>query len=286
MKRILGLVLVALFALAGCTGPSSEATATPPDPQTLLGTVIKNLQQLKTFRMIIEQTGVPYLFRVTLDEGQTEVVAQMRSARAQYENPNVLYADTRLSLGGLPPIGVEIFARGSDQWFKLIGSDWLKYPIAEGFDPGQLIQDDSGFPAALSQLKDLTYVGEESLDTGEVVIHVRGTAGGQVINDLMFGLLQVTQENVQVDVYVEKTALLPALLLVTLPGTATEDEPQDTQWRIEVYDVNAPLENTGPAVSPDAAATADAGATADVSATVDPQLTPETETPAEATTQP
>ena len=273
MKRILGFFLLALFALAGCTDPS-QATATPPVPQTLLSTVIGNLQQLKTFRMIIEQTGTPYLFSVTLDQGMTEVVAEMRSARAQYENPNVLYADTRLSLGGLPPIGVEIFARGADQWFKLIGSDWLKYTIAEGFDPGQLIQDDSGFPAALSKLKELAYVGEETLDTGEVVFHVRGLAEGQVINDLMFGLLQVSQDNIVVDVYVEKTALLPVLLLVTLPDTATEQTPQDTQWRIEVFDVNAPLENTGPAVSPEATAAAE------TSATVEAQVT------AEATTQP
>jgi hypothetical protein len=279
LKRILGLFLVALLTLVGCVPPAAP-TATPLVPQTLLGTVIENLQQLKTFRMIIEQSGTPYLFRVTLDQGNTETVAQMRSARAQYQNPNVLYADTRLSLGGLPPIGVEIFARGSDQWFKLIGSDWLKYTIAEGFDPGQLIQDDSGFPAALSKLKDLTYVGEETLDTGEVVIHVRGLAEGQVINDLMFGLLQVSQDNINVDVFVEKTALLPVLLLVTLPDTATEDTPQDTQWRIEVYDVNAPLENTGPAVSPEATATVEVGATEEASATVEAQMT------AEATTQP
>ena len=277
MKRILGLLLLALLSLAGCTG-STDPTATPPVPQALLTTVIQNLQQLKTFRMIIEQTGTPYLFSVTLDQGQTEVVAEMRSARAQYENPNVLYADTRLSIGGLPPLGVEIFARGSDQWFKLIGSDWLKYTIAEGFDPGQLIQDDSGFPAALSKLKDLTYVGDETLDTGESVFHVNGLAEGQVINDLMFGLLQVSQDNVKVDVYVEKTALLPVLLLVTLPDTATEDTPQDTQWRIEVFDINAPLENKGPQAS--AAATVEAGATAETQATLETPMT------AEATTQP
>lgn len=248
MKRLFGIVLIALIGLAGCTG-TNEPTATPSDPTSLLSTVVSNLQQLKTFRMLIEQTGTPYTFSVTLDQGASQVAAEMRRADAQFENPNILYADTRLSLGGLPPIGVEIFAHGTDQWFKLFGADWIQYPIAEGFDPGSLMREDSGFPAALSKLEKLTYVGEETLDTGEAVIHVSGDAKGQVINDLMFGLLSLTQDAVKVDVYVEKTALLPALLVVTLPNTATDATPQDTQWRIEVYNINTPSDFKGPNIT-------------------------------------
>ncbi len=268
MKRVLGVLLIAVFVLAGCNGPA-QPTAAPPEPRSLLATVIGNLQQLKTFRILIEQIGTPYMFNVTLDQGQTQVVAEMRRAEAQYQTPNILYADTRLSLGGLPPIAVEIFARGKDQWFKLIGSDWLKYVIAEGFDPGQLIQNDSGFPAALSKLKELTYVAQETLDTGEAVYHVKGLAEGQVINNLMFGLLNVTQEVVNVDVYVEKTALLPALLIVTLPNTATDKTPQDTQWRIEVFDVNAAISFSPPAQST-MTVEATAGAQTTVEATKQP----------------
>jgi len=274
-----------IMALAGCTG-DTQPTPTPPDSRALLGTVIDNLQQLKTFRILIEQSGTPYLFRVTLDQGVSETVAEMRRADAQYENPNVLYADRRLSLGGLPPVGVEIFARGSDQWFKLLGTDWIKYPIAEGFDPGTLIQEDSGFPAALSKLEGLTYVGDETLDTGEAVFHVRGLAQGQVINDLMFGLLTVTQDNINVDVYVEKTFLLPALLVVSLPGTATEQTPQDTQWRIEVYAINTPSDFKGPALDSAPSATTEVQGTSEATAAATAEVTTAVEATAEATAKP
>jgi hypothetical protein len=266
VKRIVGVVLLMMMALAGCTQETPSITPTPLEPGSLLKTVIANLQQLKTFRMLIEQQGVPYTFRVTLDQGVSEVVAEMRRAEAQYENPNILYADTRLSLGGLPPIGVEIFARGADQWFKLLGTDWIKYPIAEGFDPGKLIQEDSGFPAALSKLQEMVFIGEETLDTGEVVFHVQGRAQGQVINDLMFGLLEVAQEVVNVDVYVEKATLLPALLIVTLPNTATADNPKDTAWRIEVYGINETPDGKGPAITD---ATAEAAVTTEALATAE-----------------
>ncbi|MCU0512308.1 MAG: LppX_LprAFG lipoprotein [Anaerolineae bacterium] len=239
MKPFACLWWILLLLLTACTG-TPAATPTPPaEPRALLAAVIDNLRGLNTFRLLIEQSGAPYVFGVTLDQGQTTVAATMQRAEGQYETPNVLYALTRLSIGGLPPINVEIFARGTDQWFKLVSTPWINFPIAEGFDPGRLIQQDSGFPRALQSLENLTYVAAETLDDGTAVEHVRGTAAGQVINDLMFGLLSLTQDSVQVDVYIDQAQQLPALLLVTLPGTATEAVPEDTVWRIEIYDINA-----------------------------------------------
>lgn len=237
------IVLVIIVGIAAAVflvmaNPPPEA-APPPEPRALLAEVIETLRGVETFRMLIDQTGAKYVFRVTLDQGQSEVTAVMSRAEAQYVNPNGLSATATLSIGGLPPIGIDIFAQGTDQWFKLVGSPWIQYPIAEGFDPGRLIQDDSGFPAALTALESIEYIGAETLDTGVATQHIRGIAKGQVINDLMFGLLDVPADKpVTVDVYVDTAITLPALLVVTLPGTATEREPDDTQWRIEVYDIN------------------------------------------------
>lgn len=236
---IVGIAAVVFLMM---NGNNATETLTPPEPRALLIEVIDTLREVETFRMLIDQTGAEYVFRVTLDQGQSEVTAVMRRAEAQYVNPNVLFATTTLKLGGLPAIGIDIFAQGLDQWFKLAGSPWIKYPIADGFDPGRLIQDDSGFPAALTALDSVEYIGAETLDTGIAVQHIRGNAKGQVINDLMFGLLDVpAEEPVVVDVYVDTTINLPALLAVTLPNTATEAVPEDTQWRIEVYDINAEI---------------------------------------------
>lgn len=233
-----GFIVVVAAGFLLLTRPAAEPVARLPEPKALLEQVIVNLRELKTFRLLIEQSGAPYIFGVTLDQGQTTVSAVMQRAEGQYENPNILYAVTRLSIGGLPPIQVEIFARGADQWFRLVSTPWINFPIAEGFDPGRLIQEDSGFPAALNGLEEITLVGAETLEDGTAVYHIRGTAAGQVVNDLMFGLLSLTQDNVKVDVYVDQAKALPALLVVTLPDTATADTPENTVWRIEVYDFN------------------------------------------------
>ncbi len=236
---IVGIAAAVFWAL---NNSNSQQAAPPPEPRSLLVQVIDNLRAVETFRMLIDQTGAEYVFRVTLDQGQSEVTAVMRRAEAQYVTPNVLFATTTLRIGGLPAIGIDIFAKGADQWFKLAGSPWIQYPIAEGFDPGRLIQDESGFPAALTALESVEYIGMETLDTGLATQHIRGIAKGQVINDLMFGLLDVPAEKpVSVDVYVDNALTLPALLVVTLPNTATASEPNDTQWRIEVYDINAEI---------------------------------------------
>lgn len=246
MSRWIAALAAALLLLAACTpdapSPTPEAE---PDAAELLAEVVTNLREVQTFRLLIEQTGASYVFYVSLDEGATVVGAVMRRGEAQYERPDVMYANVNLRIGGLPAINVELFARGANQWFKLAGSNWINFPIAEGFDPGALIQEDRGFSAALSKLRSIEYLGRETLVDGTPVYHVRGVADGSVVNELLFDLLSLTQE-VTIDVYISEAQRLPALLVVTIPDTATEAEPEDTQWRIEVYDVNAPAAFSAP----------------------------------------
>ena len=238
MPRIIGLFVLLALMLAACAPGPGPDEGPPPEPRALLTELIVNLREVQSFRMLIEQVGAPYQFAVSLDEGLTTVGAIMRRGEAQYETPNVIYALVNLRIGGLPPIGVELFARGLDQWFKLASSRWINYPIADGFDPGTLIQEDSGFSAAMNALRELTYVSSDNLVDGTPVHHVRGEADGQLLNDLLFNLLDVREDRVIVDVYVNRETTLPALLVVTLPDTATETE-DDIQWRIELYDYDA-----------------------------------------------
>src|SRR5690606_29271409 len=138
----------------------------PPEPHALLADVIENLRQTDSFKLLIEQNGAPYVFTITLDEGASTVEAVIQRAEGQVINPKILYANARLKIGVLPPINVEIFARGVDQWFRLASSNWINYPVAEGFDPGRLIQENSGFSQALTQLDRLEFVAHTTLDDG------------------------------------------------------------------------------------------------------------------------
>ncbi len=118
-----------------------------------------------------------------------------------------------------------------------VGRPWVHAPFAPGFNPTALIAKDSGFQRALSSLEKLEYIGSESLIDGTPVYHLRGEANGEVVTDLLVGLIE-TDDDVIIDVYVHRESKLPSLVVVTHPGTATEDQPEDSAWRVEVYDVN------------------------------------------------
>lgn len=245
MKRLLMFVVVVLGVL-GCMPTAQESTPVVQDPKETLAQAVINLRQASTFRLLIEQTGVEYTFSVSLDAGASSVTASMRRGEVQYMSPNTMYGNINLRVNPLPPIGVEIFAQAADQWFKLSSADWINFPIAEGFDPEQLVREGSGFSIALEQLREVNYVGLETLIDGTQAIHIRGAASGSVINQLMFDLLDLQNDNVVVDVYIAPDSLLPVQLSVTVPETAANGEA-DTRWTIEIYDFNQPAVFTAPA---------------------------------------
>lgn len=239
------IVLIGLGVLLGACAPATpERTVT--DPKIALAEAIDKLREAKTFRLLIEQIGKEYLFGVSLDGGGSVLNASMRRGEVQYLAPNVMYGSVTLRVSPLPPVSVEIFAQGDEQWFKPSGSDWINFPIAEGFNPEQLMQEGSGFSVALAQLREVVFVGVTTLIDGTQALHIRGDAGGEVVNQLLFNLLALQSDRVLVDVYLAPDSGLPVQLTVTIPQTAGEGDA-DTAWNIEIYDYNAPASFTPPA---------------------------------------
>ena len=240
MLRVSSFFMALCLFLGACTG--GQTTLQPiEDPVAALAQAVETVREQTTFRLLIEQIGVAYAFQVSLDSGLTAVSAIMRRGEAQFMAPEELYATVKLEIPPLPAINTEIFAKGPIQWFRLAGGNWINFPIAEGFDPGELVRPDGGFAQALGQLRDVQYIGTETLIDGTITQHIRGFANGDTINDLMFNLLRLTQNNVQVDVFLNPETNLPARILITLPDTASESEG-DTQWNLEIYDLGAPAE--------------------------------------------
>jgi hypothetical protein len=235
LLRFLSVLVIAILMLTGCNGSATDAP--PPDPHQLLQDAIKNIRASQTFRMLLNQTGADYRFYVNIDQSGKSVQAVMRRAQAQFVAPDVLYATINLSLSGLP-LAVEIFARGEKQWFRLPSGPWLNITFAQDFNPVTLLSTDSGFQQALSSLNDVKYIGAETLDDGTPVYHISGSASGQSVKDLLVGLVD-NGHDVNVDAYIAQSTRLPALVVITQPNTATQQQPQDTAWRVEVYDYNA-----------------------------------------------
>lgn len=231
------ICFVLALLLTACGGQATPTVSSTIDPQEMLLEVVQNLREVSTFRILVEQTGAEYFFVITPDAGSTYVEASLRRAEGQFLAPDIISANVNLNINRIP-LSMILFAKGSDQWFRLPTTPWFNFPFAEDFDASALIREDSGFQKALLELKTLEYIEATQLDDGTPVQHLRGVAGAQSVNDLLFGLLTVT-DDVIVDVFVDQANQLPALLIVTQPGTETEENPEPTQWRVEIYDVNA-----------------------------------------------
>jgi hypothetical protein len=242
--RLLSLLLIVILLLAACNSAGSATEELPLDPKALLDIAIKNIRATSTFRLLLEQTGADYQFKLTVNETGTELIGVLRRAEAQFVAPDTLYATTNLSVQGLP-LSLEIYAQDTNQWLRLPGAPWLNIPFAAGFNPGVLLAADSGFQKALSSLLEMKYMGKTALDDGTPVFHVTGKATGANVKDLLVGLVE-TASDVVVDVYVAESTRLPALVVVTQPNSATESQPTDTSWRVEIYDVNADLQMPNP----------------------------------------
>jgi len=238
LRKIIIPLLFILAVVAACeTAPPATDDAPPPDGEELLQTAVDNIRTVDSFEMIVEQRGVPFLFVATLG-AQGDVTGTLERAEAQYVAPDVMYANARIRILGAP-VGLQLFARNTDQWLDILGSGWQQFIVADGFNAADLVREGSGFDKALSELRELEYIQQERLIDGTLAHHVRGLANGQIIYDLLFGLLEFDSDNVTVDVYINVENNMPVQLEVNLAGTATEEIPEDTLWYIELFDFDA-----------------------------------------------
>jgi hypothetical protein len=266
VPRLLSLVLI-LLLLAGC---APAPTATPPPPLDLLTQAAENIRTTSSFRMIVEQSGAPYFINTDLG------AVAFRRAVAQYVSPDVMQAAVRLLAAGLPA-EVDVFSRGDNQWYRndiLTASRWVNAPFSPGFNPRELIVEETGFKASLQAMIDLEYVGAVTLEDGSPTHHMKATANGPDVTALLAGLVYM-DDVVNVDIYVHQERLLPVRFIIVQPGTETEDQPQPTTWTIDIYDFNAPPE----VETPEAEAPVQSGATAEPLQVPSPMPTAEATAP-------
>lgn len=248
MTRFISVFFIVLLITSACNTASEsnngDITQTPVEPTSLLNEVIDNVRSVSTFRMILQQEGAPYPFFITLDGGSTNITATFTRGEAQFVNPNVIFANVNLNIGVV--ISVDLFARNEDQWLRAPGSSaWLHFPFSEGFDPGGIIAEGKGLESAMTKLRDLEFLGEEALDDGTPAYHLRGIAGGEVISELLFNLIN-PEGDVQMDIFINRDSKQVALINAAMLGTETEENPDPTVWVVEFYDYDAPQDFVAP----------------------------------------
>lgn len=246
MTRLALVVWMTLAALmATACGGAPAATPTPQDPMALVTEAADAIRAANTFRMIVDQSGPPY--PIDTDFGSVA----FRRADAQYAAPDTLQASLAvLALGAR--LDVDVFARGAEQWFRAplwTGDLWLHATFAPGFNPEVLIAQDAGFRAAVDAARNLELVGETQLETGQNVIHVRGTADGPALNGLLVGLIQM-QGEVGIDVFIDRDTRLPARFVLT---EAVDGESEPRLWTLDILDINQPMTMDDPEATAEAA---------------------------------
>ena len=248
MRRLLIVIaLAALVLLVGCSGNGNSATPTPTfDPLALVTEAAANIRSAETFRISVTQTGPDYML------GTEYGTAVFNSATAQYVAPREMQANVRVGVAGLP-IQIDVFSRGADQWYRAIwtGNQWLNQPFQEGFNPETLISAEAGIQSALDSLIQLSYVGEEQLESGATVYRLVASANGPDVSALLGGLIEPVGQ-VTVDVFIDTTTRQPARFVIqefNSPFAATPEagaEAEAVVWTIDVYDINAPSELDAP----------------------------------------
>lgn len=243
MARWLSFMLILMVVLVGCTSgnddgddSTSEAEASSVDAFDLLTQASDNIRTADTFRLEIIHSGADYFANITMQPGDISLSVAFRRALAQYIAPNILQGRVRVVAGAA--IEVDVYAEGTDQWLRFPMTDWIHDDFASDFDPEVLIAEDTGFHAALSALRELEYIEETTLDTGDRVHHIRGIANGSIVTDLLVGLIEATGE-VTVNVFISKDEpRYPLRLIVIQPDTITEETPDPTTWTIDIFDIN------------------------------------------------
>lgn len=266
MIKQLCVGLTLLLVLASCSpSDSSSSTATPIDPLTLVTEAANLIRAVETFRLDVNQEGPDYII------GTVYANVYYRRATAQYVAPGVMQADVSViePITGLR-IDVGVYAEGANQWYRAIwtGNNWVNEAFAAGFNPEALIAEDTGFNAALNAIIDIAYVGEETLDSGANVHHVRGNAHGEDVNALLVGLIE-TSGDVTVDLYIDRVSLYPVRITITEENSpwAVTPEPGEAAepvlWIMDIYAINEPAQLDVPdrEATPDSTAEATAEST-------------------------
>lgn len=221
--------------LTACDTGQTRGVELPEDPQTYLEDVVVNMQAVDTFRMTIEQIGPAYPLLLSFD-GVSIVEAELKRGTAQFATPNELFINVTLKIG--VTVSVDIYSLDDTQWASFpSGAPYYKLPPYPDFDISRLMADGDGMEYAMTNLENIEILGEETLIDGSSAIHLKATAPGEVVQGLLFDLIE-PEGDVQVDAYINPEDNRFSQVVVTMLETVTDDNEEPSIWRIEFFDYN------------------------------------------------
>ncbi|MDJ0952145.1 MAG: LppX_LprAFG lipoprotein [Acidimicrobiia bacterium] len=231
MKHLRALAL-ALSLLAVACSSSEPVETIPPDPDVVLDAAATAMGEVDSVRFKIERGGAP----VYIDPLDT---LNFSVAEGQFAAPSSANAVVTLEVGNINAQIGAIAIDGRTWLTNPITGEWEDAPAGYVFDPATLFDPELGWrPLLASGLSDVVWIGEEERN-GEARYHIRAAADEDRVALILAGLIQ--RQAVDLDMWID-----PVTGYVREADLATVHEGQTSDWFIEFWDFDEPVEITPP----------------------------------------
>src|SRR5690606_13295078 len=154
LLRLLPVLLVAGLLLA-CGGSDEEPTPTP-SPQGLIDAATNRFNELDTAHYTLTIDGDVYL--------DAQGMLALRGAEGDLQRPDRATAKADIGFAGTT-LSVNVVALGQEQYMtNFLTGRWERAPEDLDYNPAVVFDSERGIPGVLRETRDVTLVGEESLD--------------------------------------------------------------------------------------------------------------------------
>lgn len=233
LLRLLTTLLLVTLGLLACRESSEEATPTP-SPQSLIEAASDRFAELDTAHYALTIDG-----DVFLDD---QNVLALRGAEGDLQRPDRATAKASIGFGGTT-ISVDIVALGQEQYMtNFLTGRWERAPQDLGYNPAVVFDPERGIPGVLRDARDVTLVGEESLD-GTAAHHLRGVVARAAVAPMTGDAFQ--GDPIDFDLWIDRGT--SEILKVVLHDTAAAQGATPATWTLVLSQHNQPVTIEQPA---------------------------------------
>lgn len=224
------LLLAIPLSLTGCIfGGDDNASTTESDldvEQILEESAIR-WDETDTVAFDLQIEGETYL-----DESET---IELRSAEGQIKRPDQAIATANVSFGFVNFEVSLVFIGEAAYMTDVLSGSWGEAPGDFSYNPGVIMDDESGVTSVLTQLDNASLVGEEVVG-GKPVFHITGTVADSQINNMTSGGLK--GDEIDVDIWIDEGNFDVLKVVLTAPPSGDDEA---TIWTLTLSDQNQPV---------------------------------------------
>jgi hypothetical protein len=229
-----------IIILLGACRSGDNNDDKPVDTQALINKSADEWNNAESFTLNIRHDGPAPIIAEVL--GQPIV---FNSAEAKFVSPDRVGAVASIAIGDLN-VEVTLFAVG-DRQYTLLAGRWCQEVFAIGFDPADLQSSERGIGSALLSIENLEMVGNEEIEGGIAVYHLKGSVETERVRSVTVGMISSGTGNSDIDIFIRRDDT-NRLARVIINEINPEDDVSRV-WTIDFLGYNQPYPLDEPDVS-------------------------------------